>query len=529
MSTLLAAALLAAAPATDLEAEAQRLLVLADVSVQSLRTPVLPEASALIDIELGDLPFTLDLWKDSQRTPGYQLLEDTGGGNLRVVDPGPVRTFRGTLVEDPGSVVAGSLLDDGLYAKIMLTSGDMYWIEPLVGRTPNASFGDHALYHQDDVLSTPGLCGVDRLADGGPELGDPPGESISGTGYPWVAELGCDADFQFYNSYGSVSGVENRIHLVINTMNTQFEDEVRITHLISVLIVRTTSGGGGYTSNNPGLLLSQFRTEWGTNQAGQPRDVAQLFTGKNLTGNIIGIAYPAGICSPALGYNLVQSNCCGSLACATDLSAHELGHTWNAGHCSCSGWTMNPSLTCSNRFHDESTEPRILMHRDSRDCLHLDTDGDLLFYENFETGKWTTSGWVISSTARCVVKKSASYERNYGAKLKKGGQGTPVCTLGSPTWAEAPAVDTTGYSTVRVLMNAHVRNNTLGCEYLDVQWWDGATWASAGQVEKHAWDFYEITLPAGAAGNPNLRVRLETNCKGSKERAEFDNFCIIGS
>ncbi len=527
MSLALAASLLVVSPAAasaDLASQAERLLALADVSVQRLDLPEQPEP-ALVAVDLGGLPFTLDLRPHSVRAPGYQLLEETSRG-LRAVAPGTIDTLRGDVIEDPGSVVAGALHADGLYAKIMLTSGDIYWIEPLAGRVPGATLGSHAIYHQSDVLSTPGLCGT-RLAD--PGILAPPGEKVAGAAFPWVCELGCDADFQFYNAHGSVSAVESRINLVINTMNTQYEDDVRITHAITVIIVRTTSGGGGYTSSDPGTLLGQFRAEWISNQTGIQRDVAQLFTGKNLTGNIIGIAYPSGICSGGTGYNLVQSDCCGSLACSTDLSAHELGHCWGAGHCSCSGWTMNPSITCANRFHADFTVPGILAFRDSRTCLDPGVGGDVLFYENFESGNWTSGGWTISDASRCKVRKSAAYERTFGAKLKKGGQGTPACTFGSESWAEAPAVDTTGYTTVRVLLDAHVRNNTLGCEYLDIQWWDGSAWVSAAQIEAHPWAFYDITLPAGAAGNPSLRVRLQTNCKGAKERGEFDNFCIVGS
>ena len=127
------------------------------------------------------------------------------------------------------------------------------------------------------------------------------------------------------------------------------------------------------------------------------------------------------------------------------------------------------------------------------------------------------------------VKKNSAFEGVYGAKLKKGGQGTPACTVGTlETWMEAPPIDTTGYANVQVIMYAHVRNNTLGCENLDLQWWDGGGWQSVAIVEKHAWDFYAIDLPAGAANNPALRLRLITNCKGQAERGEIDNFCVIG-
>jgi metallopeptidase family M12-like protein len=521
----------ASAGQDGLSQEAARLLNLAEVSVQRLDVPVQPEFGATIEVQLEGLPFTLDLVPHSLRAGGYALLEDVGSGELRQVDPGPVRTVRGVVLEDPGSIVSGALLDDGLYAKVMLNSGDMYWIEPLVGRTRGAQFGDHAVYHQADVLSGSGLCGTRMADESGPGVLNPPGgQEPAGAANPVIAEIACDADFQFFNAYGTVVATQNRISLVINTMNTQYEDEVRITHLFTTIIVRTTAGGGGYTSPDPSTLLSQFRSEWMNNQIGVQRDVAQLFTGKNLSGNVIGIAYPSGICSKVLGYNLVQSNFSGNMACSTDLSSHELAHTWSAGHCSCSGFTMNPSITCANTFHDDFTEPNIVAFRDSRNCLDDGLGGDVLFYEDFESGGFSAGGWTVSDTKRCVVKKKASFEGNWGAKLKKGGVGTGACTVGTAeTWVEAPTLDTTGYGSVFILVDAHVRNNTLACEFLDVQWWDGSAWVSVAQIEQHSWDLYNIPLPAGAAGNPALRLRLVTNLKGAKERAEFDGFYVVGN
>ena len=59
-----------------------------------------------------------------------------------------------------------------------------------------------------------------------------------------------------------------------------------------------------------------------------------------------------------------------------DLSAHELGHLWGAFHCDCPGWTMNPSITCANRFIQGSIDA-IVAHRDSRQCLGPDCPADI--------------------------------------------------------------------------------------------------------------------------------------------------------
>jgi len=532
-ATLAASLLVAtAANANDrLEDEAQRLLGLTDVSVQDLDLPAVNDPFT-VELELGGLPFTLDLKPHSVRTIGYQLYEDNGNG-LILHSPGELNTFRGEALEDPGSIVAGSLLPDGLYAKVMLTSGEMYWIEPLAGKSQQADADDHAVYDQVHVIPSGGVCASDRLAP----VTDDPGFQESGGSDPAassllkVAELGCDADFQFYNSYGSVSSTENRINLVINTMNTQYEDEVGIRHDISVIIVRTTNGGGGYTSNDPFTLLDQFKAEWTSNQAGQPRDVAHLFTGKNLSGSVIGVAWLGVICNFSFGYGLVQSNCCGSLSCATDLSAHELGHNWNADHCGCSSYTMNSSLTCSNRFENSATEPDIIQHRDSRTCLDDDINGTVLYLDDFESGNFSAGGWTTSSNGRCKVKVNSAYSGQYGAKLKKGGVGSGACTVGTDeTWIHTPSFSTVGYTSAEVLMHGHFRKNELNCEFMDVQVSvNGGAWTSFGQIEAHAWAEYNFPLPSSATGQSDVRIRFITNAKGKQERAELDNFCVVGN
>ncbi|MDG1983415.1 MAG: M12 family metallo-peptidase, partial [Planctomycetota bacterium] len=171
-----------------------------------------------------------------------------------------------------------------------------------------------------------------------------------------------------YQDYGSsTTAASNRIQTVVNTMNLQYEGEVAITHAITTTLVRTSSNQP-YTSADASTLLTQFRSEWNANQGSIQRDVAQLFTGKSIIGGTIGIAWVGAVCS-SFAYGMVESDFNGSFASATDLSAHELGHNWNASHCSCTSYTMNPFITSSNTFNPQGTRPTITAFRDSRSCL----------------------------------------------------------------------------------------------------------------------------------------------------------------
>ena len=63
-------------------------------------------------------------------------------------------------------------------------------------------------------------------------------------------------------------------------------------------------------------------------------------------------------------------------------------------------------------------------------------------------------------------------------------------------------------------MDAHFRQDEAPCEFMDLQYWDGAAGVSYGVVETHAWSNDSFTLPAGAMGGPALRTRMITNARG---------------
>ena len=324
--------------------------------------------STVVGIELDGALFQLRLDPHSVRADSFAVRAQVDGGAWIELPPEPVRTYRGSVLGDPGSLVAASLLDDGLHARVLRANGQEYWIEPLAPRLPGADPQDHVVYRRSDVLEGGG-CDADLVSSDASSLralepGSAPGPA-DGSG-PVTAELACDADFEYFSDYGA--GTQARIESVINAVNLQYSSQVGITHAITTILIRTTSDDP-YTSKPADKLLNEFRIEWNTNQSGIQRDLAQLFTGRNLAGSTIGIAYLGTVCNLSFAYSLVESDFASSFACVTDLSAHELGHNWDADHCSCSGFTMNPSITCANTFHPSFTIPEILAFRDAASCF----------------------------------------------------------------------------------------------------------------------------------------------------------------
>lgn len=346
--------------------------------------PAADEADVQIRIPLDGATVTLQLEPRSVRGAGYQLLSQNADGSFDTLDPGPVRTYRGTVAEHADSGVAASLLDDGLYARIRLADGSVYWVEPLAKQLPTAAPGEHILYRQQDVVPSHGTCEVFGEGAAAQESAehDPPATGGTAGGAFYYTELVCEADFEYFQDWGSVSATQSQIENIINVMNGQYEEELAITHIITAVVVRSAEPDP-YTSNVTDTMLNQFRAVWlnANPPADVNHDVAHLFTGKNIVGTdgssgVIGVAWLNGICN-GLGYGVVE-NCCSALACRTDLSAHELGHNWSAQHCSCPTYTMNPSLTCVNQFGPAPPQPpndtidQITNYRDTRTCIQFD-------------------------------------------------------------------------------------------------------------------------------------------------------------
>ncbi len=483
-----------------------------------------PGIDQRVVVPFGDESFALRLFAFSVRSNRYEVLEQLADGSYATVEPGPVRTVRGVVEGMEGSVVAGSVLDDGLRALIQFPDGERWWVEPLGARVAGAGVGEHVIYREADVIPHGGSCATEANADLNHEGGDPQPLLPGCEGNPCVAEMAVDSDVEYFNRWGA--GLEARVNLVINTMNVQYEDDVGITHVITTLIIRPIEPDP-YSTNDPGTLLNQFRTHWLQNHQDIVRDLAHLFTGRNINGGVIGIAFVGVICTSS-GFGLVQSDCCGSLGCATDLSAHEIGHNWNALHCSCSGWTMNSSLTCANRFHATFTVPTIEAFRDSRTCL---SDAAPLttfpFEDQFVDAELDPTMWVADGA---TVDNLGDQEPSEPFSLHVNGDDRPMTGFMDVRDVDRVAVEYWWQRTGTVANGSPEVGNDLLMEYLR----NGATWTEA---TRHAGDPggggddlpYErscVTLPDDAL-HDSLQIRFRIVNGDVNDTFFVDNLRII--
>jgi hypothetical protein len=324
--------------------------------------------------------YTLDLRPHSVRDESYTLWEQQADGNWLQRDPGPVNTLRGEVIGLPGSIVAGGLTDEGLLCRVILPDQTEFWLEPIAGRIQGAQPDSYVVYTVNNLVAADWRCANTEMPVD-PDLGDSEGGPLPRGLTLYTAQLACDSDWEFFQRYGGTSNVQSRIAAVINTMNVQYERDVNIVHVITTTLTRSSAAADPYTTTDPATLNAQIETEW--NGIAGTRDVIQLFTETNIDGSVIGRANHIGaICTAGGDPNcFAWSNFNNNFMSATDLSAHELGHLWDAVHCACSSpaSTMNPSITSINRFtfsNDQNNISQITSYRNSvSGCLTTSLTG----------------------------------------------------------------------------------------------------------------------------------------------------------
>jgi hypothetical protein len=471
----------AAAPASGdspLAKQVRARLGLARVSIATLDVDATPGRVVVAALPVEGTTHVLRLEPHSVRDEAYAVRAQLADGSVVPVAPSPVRTMRGRLLDVPGSLVAATVTPAGLEARVLLPSGDEYWVEPLAPHLADVAGGAHAVYHRRDVLGT-GVCGADLLADVA-ALRAParPAAAAGTTGNLAIAQLAVDADVEYFQTWGSVAAVEDRVNTVINTMNLQYEADVEIRHVLTTIVVRTAEPDpyGGYDA---GTLIFEMRSEWLTNQAGVLRDVAQLFTGRVLLNGEMGVAWRGTVCDESFGYSVVRSDFGGTLACSTDISAHELGHSWDADHCDCPTFTMNFVAPCANQFSPVDTIPEITAFRDSLGCLDTGPAGCPFGEAEDCAGNCAPTAWI----------------------------GDGVCDDGSRSWGGHP-----------IFLNCPLFNNDEGdCdvaeEVLNVATSGGST--QAGTIESGTYadthtqdDVHQVLRERRSGGLPAERYSL---------------------
>lgn len=304
-------------------------------------------------LQFYGLDLQLSLVLNPMRSPDYKAMVWSEEGRVEV-PAGEPATYKGLVVGIPDSRVRLTIIPEWLSGNIRLPD-TWFWIEPLSNYEPEAPRGRHVVYRTVDTNFVIGFEGQE------PNTREPVTVVVPSlqTNAPRAREstqilraetleagIILDGDYEFYNI--NPDTWRGRQASVLNNVEGIYEAEVDVTFDIEQHVVCTSSSQCPYDSTSAGTLLGQFRNEW--NGESDPRDLAFLYTGKDLNGLAIGIAYLNSLGNPQWHYGLGQMIASGGYSASayqkSILMAHEVGHIFNGVHGEADKWCTFFFIIC---------------------------------------------------------------------------------------------------------------------------------------------------------------------------------------
>ncbi len=491
-----------------------------------------------VDIE-GNA-WTLVLSKKSIRSPDFQLFVQDETGALVPTEAPPIITYRGFVEEVPGADVRASYVDGKLNAVIYAPTA-VYGIQPLSELGFANADGQHAVYKASDWVNRGDYtCGTDEALHQFHGMDDRVSHegATRGTGLK-IADLGLDADFEFYQLNGSsVAGTVQDMEIVINGVETIYETECGITYEITTVIVRTAEPDPYSLTNPNSLLTTQFQTNWNSSpQSFIRRDTAHLFTGKNIDGGVIGIAYLGVICNTGSAYGLSQSRFTTNFTNRVALTAHELGHNWNSNHCNdpqCAPYPSCCRIMCSGiggcsgimtSFNTYSAN-QIIAFKNTRFCLSDLADPQMLpFFDDFPSTTLSATKWSYNNGG--VINGNAVNEPSAPNSIELDAAGSE---LYRDEDLRTNFIQLGGQANVRLSYHTQHRGVENG-ERLVVDYYSNSNqWLEINNivsdgVDQSAFDFHTHILPANANHN-EFRVRFRTEVSDGTDDWFIDDMTV---
>ena len=254
---------------------------------------------------------------------------------------------------------------------------------------PSSKESDNVIYRLSDVIAVRDqACGLDpSVVTGSPiidyaafidELRElVPAETSEAS---LNINMAVVADVEFSQIQEGTFGISTAAAVAarINIVDGIFSEQVGVQ--ISLVDVLELTDNGGLTSNNPNILLDQLGDFTASPEFDNP-GVTHLFTGKNLKGSVVGIAFVGAVCSQRFGIAVDEIRNSGTSRAL--LVAHELAHNFGAPHdnesesaCESTPGTfiMNPFLNGSDQFSQCSVDQMQFTINNASCLTIIDTD-----------------------------------------------------------------------------------------------------------------------------------------------------------
>jgi hypothetical protein len=314
-------------------------------------------ASGRVSLATSSHDFEIQLRPNDLRAPNYRAEETGVGGITREIAMPAISTYKGNLADVWGSDARFTVNDDR-FEGMIVTSGDAYFIESAQKFSNVAQPTDYVVYRPSDVradiVRTCATTLEEQVTSGASEFMSNASTGISPSVFsPFkIVEIATDADLEYTNALGGSANANNDILGIMNQVQAIYERDIGLTFTVTSQHTWTTADPYGAGGNGAVAVLNAFTNYWNANFSATPRDVAHLWTGKNL-GGPNGIAWMGVVCrDAAASYGISDLETMAPFR--VGIPAHEIGHNFNASHsdgqAGCDNTIMLATQTQSNNL-----------------------------------------------------------------------------------------------------------------------------------------------------------------------------------
>jgi hypothetical protein len=217
-------------------------------------------------------------------------------------------------------------MTDATLRGVIFDGSELIAIEP-------AENGEVTVYRVPDLRFTPPLSfEQDTLADPARKSSaaapsTPRSEAVTVRRKLEVSVIG---DATFRARYESDADAKDAMLTRLNIVDGIFSSEVGAAIEVASMSLAADLGNPLDDSTDPATLLDSLGRLRQQTPLLNSRGLTHLFTGRNLDGDNVGIAYESSLCSARLSASLAQAHSSATLDAL--ISAHEIGHVFGAPH-----------------------------------------------------------------------------------------------------------------------------------------------------------------------------------------------------
>ncbi len=324
------------------------------LSIEAANAPVgqEPDGSVAVSFRFDAMGRSFDL----QLEPNNNFLSQAARRSLS----DDIGVYRGQIAGNPDSW-ARIVVHNGSPSGMLWDGTEMYVIEAPGDSAVQSN--SPVIYRLADTFVDAGTmtCGSHSLAGNGAGLYKAVVAGVGvtiqqGPGAVSEIDIGAVGDFEFTTLAGGDSAAQAAIVARLNMVDGIYSQDIGVQ--INVPLIETFSDAADPFSDesDAGMLLDEVRTYRSNTPAQNSLGLTHLYTGRDLDGSTVGVAFDNVLCRSGVGSGLSEGR--GSAGFDSLVAAHEIGHNFGAPHDGVTGpcesepmtFIMAPAVNGSTQF-----------------------------------------------------------------------------------------------------------------------------------------------------------------------------------